>query len=339
MAIILITGLPGHGKTLYTLARWKDEAAKEKRPVFHNNIKGLNIMGWQPWTTDKWQELPAGAIMVVDEAQEPFPIRGRGEPPSHIQALAKHRHLGVDLILITQHPMLIDSFVRRLIDQHYHIVRKFGTHRATIHEFATGVKETVDKNRDGSIRHEWKYPKEVFELYQSSELHTVKRRIPMRVYMLVIIPFLFAALAYSAWRRINTPTTEAAAAAETVSKSASSPNQPFSGSTRNGQTPMTPVEYAQAYTPRIEGLAHTAPAFDNVTQPTQAPYPAACMASKTICRCYSQQATRLEIPDSLCRQITDGGFFVAWNQQTVNAVPLSDHPSQKSVSQAKTVVR
>jgi len=49
MPITLITGLPGHGKTLYTLARFKEEAEKAGRPVFHNGINGLNILGWQVW--------------------------------------------------------------------------------------------------------------------------------------------------------------------------------------------------------------------------------------------------------------------------------------------------
>jgi len=45
MPITLVTGLPGHGKTLYTLARWKPEAEKSGRPVFHNSIPGLSIPG------------------------------------------------------------------------------------------------------------------------------------------------------------------------------------------------------------------------------------------------------------------------------------------------------
>ena len=147
MPITLVTGLPGHGKTLYSLARWKEEAEKDNRPVFHNGIKGLNLPGWQTWEPDNWEQLPPNALMVIDECQKAFPVRGRGQPPAWIENLSTHRHLGVDFVVITQNPMLMDSFVRRLVDRHFHIVRKFGTHFVTIHEFVNGCKENVDKSR------------------------------------------------------------------------------------------------------------------------------------------------------------------------------------------------
>ncbi len=203
MAITLVTGLPGHGKTLYTLARYKEEAEKDQRPVFHNGIKDLNIPGWQEWDVNNWQDLPAGALLIVDECQFIFPVRGRGQPPEFIEKLATHRHLGIDFVIITQNPMLIDPFVRRLIDRHFHVVRKFGTHFATIHEFANGCRDNVHNNRKDSIRHEWKYPKHVFEWYKSAEQHTVKRRIPARVFVLLAVPIVFAGLVFTAYHRLN----------------------------------------------------------------------------------------------------------------------------------------
>ncbi|MEH0165563.1 zonular occludens toxin domain-containing protein [Roseateles microcysteis] len=321
MPITLITGLPGHGKTLYALARWKDSAIKEGRPVFHNSIRGLNIPGWQEWPAEDWEKLPAGAIMVIDECQKPFPVRGRGEPPPHINNLATHRHLGLDFVVITQNPMLMDSFVRRLVDRHFHVVRKFGTHRATIHEFPNGVKENVASSRDGSIRHEWKYPKDVFDLYQSAELHTVKRRIPMRVWILLALPVVLAALVWFAYHRMKPENVQARMDAQ--AGITADQRQSMGG---NNQRPaqretLTPVQYAQAHTPRVDGLPHTAPIYDEVTKPTQAPYPAACIANKDKCRCYSQQGTALEMVEDLCRRIADGGFFIAWQQQAVHAVP------------------
>src|SRR6218665_3510555 len=254
MPITLVTGLPGHGKTLYTLARWKDEAKKAGRPVFHNGIKGLNIPGWQEWDVKEWQQLIAGSIMVIDEAQFAFPTRGRGEPPDFIAKLATHRHLGIDIVVITQDPMLLDNFVRRLVDRHFHVVRMFGTQRATIHEFPNGAREDVAKRREGSIRHEWKYPKEVFDLYTSAELHTVKRRIPMRVWILLAVPIVFAVVAYAAYVRLS-PESQG----ERMNKAAGiTPEQARPGHTggtsRNATTknePLTPLEYAQAYTPRV----------------------------------------------------------------------------------------
>lgn len=76
----------------------------------------------------KWQELPAGALMIVDEAQFPFKVTGRGQTPEWVEKLATHRHLGLDFVLITQNPMLLDTFPRKLVDRHFHVIRKFGTH-------------------------------------------------------------------------------------------------------------------------------------------------------------------------------------------------------------------
>jgi len=65
--------------------------------------------------------------------------------------------------------------------------------------------------------------------------------------------------------------------------------------------------------PRVQGLAYSAPIYDDVTKATEAPYPAACVRSENNgCRCYSQQGTRLDVPLELCGQIIERGFFVAW---------------------------
>lgn len=329
MPITLVTGLPGHGKTLYTLARWKPEAEKAGRPVFHNDIPGLNIPGWQPWKVEKWQELPAGSIMVVDEAQFAFPVTGRGQTPEWVQKLATHRHLGIDLVVITQSPMLLDSFVRRLVDRHFHVIRKFGTSFATVYEFVNGVKEDVAKSRGDGIRHEFRYPKEVFTWYKSAELHTVKARIPMRVWLLGVLPVMFFALCWLAYKRMNPEARQAemnAAVGIANPKGTQGTIGPTSGLASDGRASakMTAAEYTAAYTPRLEGLPHTAPIYDGVTQPQQAPYPAACIASAKRCQCYSQQSTKLDMPEVLCRKLADGGFFVAWamNGDRVQA-PLS----------------
>lgn len=327
MAIICITGLPGHGKTLYTLTRFRDVAAKEGRPVYYSGIKGLKLP-WAEWEPEKWQELPPTAIFIVDEAQFKFPLRGRGEPPEWIARLAVHRHQGVDLVLITQNPMLLDSFVRRLVDQHFHVVRKFGTQFATIYESASGVNEQVAKSRGGMIPHEWRYPKDVFELYHSAEVHTVKRRIPARVWLFLALPFVLGGLVWFLYGRLqpDAVASRTTGAAPGASSSASVPGGVRARGLapgRAGAPGMDAVAYVDAHRPRVADLAYTAPVYDSVTQPVQAPYPAACVASASRCACYTQQATRLEVSDELCRRIAAGGFFVAW---ATSGAPVDRRP-------------
>lgn len=314
MPITLITGLPGHGKTLYTLARYKDEAEKAGRPVYHNDIKGLMIPGWSPWKPEEWQELPPNSLMIIDECQFVFPQRGRGQPPEWIERLATHRHLGLDFVIITQNPMLIDSFVRRLVDRHFHVVRKFGTHFATIHEFVNGVKDNVDKSREGSIRHEWRYPKEVFDWYKSAEVHTVKKRLPARVYLLFSIPFILIVFVWIAYTRLNPQSMQNRVNASSgQNDSINKPNSNTNNSHSNPNKTQSTSEYLASYIPRVPDFPHTAPIYDNITTPVTAPYPAGCIASKNRCHCYSQQGTVLDISASTCRQITQKGFFVAWS--------------------------
>ncbi|WP_395703032.1 zonular occludens toxin domain-containing protein [Aquabacterium sp.] len=317
MAIVLITGLPGHGKTLYTIATYRELAAKDRRPVYHAGLKGLKL-AWQEHKPEEWQALPPNAIFIIDEAQFVFPLRGRGAPPDWVQRLATHRHQGIDIVVITQDPMLLDSFVRRLCDRHLHIVRKFGTHFAVVHEYANGVHDRVAHSRGDSMKREWRYPEDVFELYHSAEVHTVKRRIPGRVYALAAAPLVLGGLVYSVYHR-HFGSDAAAAAAPALQASAPVTYKggavpPVAGQARGNQA-LTVAQYVELHRPRVEGLAYTAAVYDQVTQPVEAPYPAACVASQTRCKCYSQQGTALETPEDLCRGIAAGGFFIAWKQQ------------------------
>ena len=75
---------------------------------------------------------------------------------------------------------------------------------------------------------------------------------------------------------------------------------------------MTAAEYVDARIPRLKDFAHTAPAYDDVTKPTEAPYPAACVQMGKTCKCYTQQATLLQVSGAVCVKIVQQGFFMDW---------------------------
>lgn len=308
MAITLVTGLPGHGKTLYSLVRWKGEAERDQREVFHNGIKGLKL-DWREHEPLEWFKLPAGALMVIDEAQRVFRSRVRGsEPPPHYAQLETHRHLGLDLVLITQHPTLIDAGVRKLVDRHFHVVRSFGTQQATIYEFPTGVQDYPEKSKrkDGVIKHVWWYPKKAFDWYESAERHTVKRRIPAKVWiflaLLLALPFLFWLVYQRLW--VQHGVGGSAAAAAKVA-SAAGPGSAAPGKLRPQEVDaLSTAVYLDSMRPRIEGLAFTAPVYDRLTRPVEAPYPSVCAYSADFpCRCWSQRGFSLPVPRRLCEQL------------------------------------
>jgi zona occludens toxin len=307
--ITLITGLPGNGKTLYALTWLREKATKEGRDVYYSGIADLKLP-WIEHDPQKWFELPKGSIIVIDEVQRVMRPRQHGTTvPEFVAKLETHRHLGVDLVLITQHPMLLDSNVRRLVGQHFHVVRKFGTHNATIHEWGS-VKESCDKSREDSTPHHWRYPKDVFALYKSAEAHTHKMRIPMRVWIFLALPFVIGGLVWVLYgnlmgrTKLKEPGGAAGAPGQTVPGGAA----PAGGA----RLKLTAAEYVKEHVPRVPGLAYTAPVYDEATKVTEAPYPAACVEMGKRCQCYTQQATKLEVPRELCQQIASGGFFVAW---------------------------
>ena len=340
--LTVITGQPGAGKTLYTLKLVKEWAEKENRTVHYSGIKDLKLPWIEMDDSTQWYKLPPGSIVVIDEAQRIFRQRGVGsQVPPHVAELETHRHKGFDIVLITQHPKLLDANVRRLVGRHYHVMRTFGMQRATIHEF-TELQSDPDSpsGRSESIRHEWGYDKALFAAYHSAEVHTHKRRIPARVLMLFGIPFVLAVLGYFAWDIIGgwvaKPLVVRSLEKQGVGVSASASGQK-AASGASAPKSLTSGEYIAQRTARIEGLPYTAPAYDSVTSPTFAPYPAVCIASASKCRCYTDQSTRLDTPVALCRAIAEKGYFIEWEPKQRTTPPLpaephfsGDHRAEKS---------
>lgn len=330
MSIELITGVPGQGKTLYTITKVKARSEKENRQVYYSGIKDLKL----PWieldNPEDWYKLPAGSIVVIDECQRVFRPRSYGTAvPVHVSEFETHRHRGLDVYLITQNPLLLDANVRRLVDTHFHCRRRFGAQMAAIFEFKE-VFENVNRahKSDDAIRHEFIFPREAYGWYHSAEVHTVKRRIPMRVWLIAMAPVLIIGLLYWAYSRVDALANPKAKQEVKEGGSLFNPSKESDAPRRN--TIKTTAEFIAENTPRIHGLAHTAPAFDDVTKPVRAPYPAACVTwQQKGCRCYTAQATRLEVPKDLCETIAAKGFFISWDESRDKPV---EKPSEKPIT-------
>lgn len=326
--IYLVTGLPGNGKTLYTLWHLRERAKRESRQVYYSGIPQLQIPEWIELTDDQarnWHELPEGSLIVIDEAQRLFrPRPGRGEPPPHVALLETHRHRGYDIYLITQHPTLIDQNVRRLTGAHRHVVRTFGLNRAVIHEWGE-VRLDCERRRQDSSKTNWKYPKDVFKIYKSAEAHTHGLQMPKQVYYLVGLLALLVALSIYLYQRVSDRTSKPEAELLTSTAPALTFTQAvYSPQSSEKEKPLTPAEYVATFQPRIEGLPHTAPRYDELTKPTEAPYPAGCLKIAKTCKCYTTQGTKLETPEYLCRQIIAGGIFKDWSGNPSAGRPARD---------------
>lgn len=333
MPIFLRTGTPGAGKTCNTIVEVKQRAEKEKRPVFYWNIhltaEGRKLLPWVELTDPlDYPALPAGAIVIIDEAQDVFrPRHYAKEVPEHVKFLEKHRHKGFDLYIITQQPSLVEKNVRALVGQHTHFVRIFGTETVKKHEWGEVHEDT--QSRGDSISTVVRLPREAFAWYKSAEVHTVKPKIPVRFYVLIMSPVLIIGLLLGIGYWVYSKTgadPSGKAAAPGSSTGASSPGQKPAKKEK-----LTAVEYVEAHQPRIPGLAYTAPIYDGVTAPVEAPFPDACVAMGSTCRCYTGQATVLDLPDALCRRIVERGFFKAFAAKRQPERPsIASQPKQQS---------
>lgn len=319
--IYLTTGANGAGKTLCTLQDVRKQQLAENRPVYYHGFDmdeaKAKEFGWIYWEDPRqWMKIPEGAICLFDECQEHFGKSGARDVPQYILDLAKYRRKrGIDMWLITPHPTMLHVDVRRLIEKpswHRHFKRAMGADVVSCIKFsAPDLKcEEPGSGERGEVSMR-PYPKEVYTWYRSASLHTGKRQIPRRVYVLaacaLLVPALFIGAFYSlrsnVLKRVEPTADTVAPGAPGIQAQAAAP-----------PGPKSPAEYVSAYAPRVPGLPHTAPAYDTLTQPRRVPYPAACIASRTRCQCYTQDGTLLTTEEALCRQLVERGFFADWQE-------------------------
>lgn len=302
--LVLVTGLPGAGKTLYALAKF----AVGKRDVWQCNIPGCILPTFEPM---KWPEfletVPQDSTLIFDETREIFPPVNATQKLPDYYSFHRIRHTGRRVVLICQHPGDIDARVRRLVGRHLHLVEGFGGGHSVVYEFR-GVGDTETRARAQSSK--FTHPKDVFKLYKSAETHHKARKAPLRVRMVkwVLVGVVVAMIAggVTMYRTMTRLAHGGAAPGVDTSKPSAGPSSSGGG---KGKT-LTSAEYVQTFVPRVQHLDYTASRYDDITKPVRAPVPAACIMSKSKgCTCYSQQATLLDVGDNLCEQIVAHGRF------------------------------
>jgi len=320
MTILLITGLPGSGKTLRALSE-ADRHTKEGRQVYVSNVTGLTRTDWKECDPTKWMDLPDGSVVLLDEAQDFFPQRGPRDPiPEAVQRLDKHRHRGFIFIFTCQYPKQIDFALRGFVDQHIHMRRTFGLPNSVAMELnrVMDIDDKGDLNK--AIKTTFRYPKEVFSWYQSATVHNMKVRLPAKVLAFPVLVLGFLGLVWFAYVQISGFGEKLGVAVnpnKAVPLGAKPPGQAQPQTAAGdvnlmaGAAQVKDVSSFKAYQPRVPGLAFTAPRYDDVAKPARAPYPAACIVNVSQgCKCYTQQATPYRVSDELCRQFAANGFFL-----------------------------
>ena len=93
--------------------------------------------------------------------------------------LETHRHQGIDIYLITQSPMYLDSHLRPLISSHEHLI-SYDKSSARLFRFTECYEDVKSSALRSKAQFEvWKYPVVHYADYDSAEVHT-KAKVPWR---------------------------------------------------------------------------------------------------------------------------------------------------------------
>lgn len=342
MPIELFTGLPGNGKTAFLMERLLAEAKKGERAIVAVGIDGLapglalHLDDAKSWNAhDPNGEptcnchvdgrlhahvVPDGSLIFVDEAWKSFGHlhdASRQPTPLHVLALAEHRHRGLDFVWTTQQPNQLYPFTRGLIARHTHVVRRFGTQFVELfswEELNEDVKSVT--KRENAMRSTRMLPKEVFDQYKSATLHTIKRRLPLKLFVLPIAAILAVLAAWFAYQSLKPEALrdklQGVAGTDAVGVG------PQDSAIRPSAEPPTLDQYLSQLSPRIATMPWSAPAFDG-REVTADPM-LYCMSSgqdgETSCSCVTEQGTPYVIDPKICRLTArNGAPYNAYRQQ------------------------
>lgn len=321
--IYLYTGSNGSGKTLNAIKFICEELNPDgDRPVFFYapptqpiGITEAGVLDWQPITEDeaqRWYDLPQGSIILIDEFRHVWPWRDHKKTaPETVDRLAEHRSLGLDFVLTAQKPSAqFDAAVQGFIEEHRHLVGIKGAKRSTHYTFQAFCSSPLNPPKlltpDIEVV---KFDKKYFSYYRSASLHTHTdrrdfKKLGLFLFGLLAIPALFA-VAFITLSPDDDPDNPAVA--EVSGPGSFLPALPAD---LMGQG-MEEDVYWSARTPRVSGLPHTAPMYDDLQEPVSAPTPRACIlhVADDACTCYTTQATRLDVPDEFCRSAVANGWF------------------------------
>jgi len=306
--LYLVTGLPGSSKTLNTIKFIAENENWKDRKIYQYNIKEL-IFDWEILDTDTakcWFDLPDNSLIVLDECQSIFPPRRVGsEIPKLVSELNTHRHRGFDIVLITQHPMLLDTAVRRVIGHHTHYERAFGLHRVRRVEWQECINDPKDYHaRKDAVISSISIDKKYFDKYKSAEVHTHKSKLPKKLLIIIISAVLIVAgfiwFIYDFSHRSD-------AIKEEKSLKELMTDPVFSDDPLPHEVDLA---YLSNITPRVEGMPWSAPIYDDLNVPSIMPKPSCIeFVEAKDCRCYTQQATRYDVSYELCHSIVQNGWF------------------------------
>lgn len=355
--LYLLTGKPGSGKTLHMISMLMKRKDLKDRPLYIDGIPDVDPVKIphealpENCTGENWHEwLPTNAILVVDECQRYWRQRPAGSKvPEAVQEIETHRHRGVDLFFITQHPRLIDINIKSFVENHKHFDKtQLGTRR--MWEWQRCGNPDSKADIADAMAKPYRLDKDAYGAYKSAELHTkIKVNRSKWVWLFPLILISTIGMMYFAYTKnkqilFDNPKakTQAASAAVApadgaVGEAQAAQSAPSAGQYSANQPENTvKVLKASDYIPSLDGKPWTAPVYaPHNTNIQTMPYPVACVKNANRCTCYTDQATPIRGMDNgLCLDYVENGIYNPYitAQSIQNATPSNEATTTPSGS-------
>lgn len=355
--IILLTGAIGTGKTTYAVDKLMQHDEDNKKHIkngdfdkvrkIYSNISGLTV-DHEP-LPDDWRTTPKNSIIAVDECHKIDiykPTRKVLHDDERIVALNESRHDGYDFYFITQSPKFLHQHVRGLVNQHFHFHNPMGLAVATVFMWRHGNTTTPDSQAAKNLAENsfvYQFKKDVQQNFKSIEddaQHTRKVNVPKKVIAWIAAPIvLIAIIVYL----LNKPAATGNLTGETFTNSMKKDAEKAKDNMENigkGSPVATDQQNAasqSASQQQVQAVEYdiTKPYDQNYSvsyQIVEKPRLAGCIASKSTCSCYTQQATKIELSQADCRRYVSGDrpfdYFTQQRQpqQTAATQPQMQQP-------------
>ncbi|MEN5206690.1 zonular occludens toxin domain-containing protein [Stenotrophomonas terrae] len=323
-----LKGWADHPDYLRRIAEFKDSqqylsagGAKEREEAFQLFLESAEM---QRLANECINPPFENAIILVDEAYESgmFPRRPAGRfLPRHVERVAKHRHFGIDFIMICQSPKKqMDDFLHDLIEEHYHVRRRFGlpfVHMKRWDRFESNPDKATPLTNTRR-----KYPTKVFKLYTSTKYDTSEKRVPWYYWAAGLLVVWTLGSAYFAKERIDermAGTQSSKAAAKDIGADGAAAKGATTGRSEGRRDRGTPQQYVESFSPRVPAQPWSAPAYDGLAVPGESPRLFCMVAGPGIdaqgnsrelsCGCKTEQGTRYEIDFDTCATIARHGQY------------------------------
>lgn len=342
MPIRLITGQPGNGKTLLMMQWLTDAASKADRPIYAAGIDGLAPGLAEPLENPRdWKDCPDGSLIFVDEAWKWFGHlhdASRAPTPKHVLDLAEHRHRGMDFVWTTQMPNQLYPFVRGLIAEHTHVIRRFGTSICELFTWGELCEDVKSQGmRTSALRRSWVHPKAMFDKFKSATQHTIKMRIPFRLLWIPASIVLASLAIFFAYQKLKPANMAAELTHQPIPASGLPAAGISSGTSDDKKLPTTADGWVKALTPTLPGVAYTAPVFAQSLEVSTHPRTLCTItgdyrAKDSVCRCFTEQVTPVTgVTDALCRSLALQGYYDPFRaesrQESVSSSPSLSEPA------------